>query len=300
MNIKKYLFTTFFLYLNTSCDIENIILRPIKPMVRAVTEIFGDHYYGRQRLKPKNEKFVKDIMKILGMESEQIGVYKSNHFAIAHHGYNNAFAVGFLNSIFISEGFFEELSFNEKVFLIGHELSHLKKNHSYKKASLILGKFCFWWYFNDQIESFIKEKLKTTRLAGWTKETNYIFSKIFAGISCLGFLAYSRICEYDADKTAVVNLGNVARNGGLGMFKSFKEKEDETRDSFLFRLLSTHPSHEQRIEVLKKIKIPKTINNQELSRIYSEYEKNNNWSTRISDTYNDLKHNIKDIYNILR
>jgi Zn-dependent protease with chaperone function len=62
-----------------------------------------------------------------------------NQKALARFGYHNAFAynpqtayflpIESISFLFVSEGFFEDLSLEEQRFLIGHELIHIKHGH---------------------------------------------------------------------------------------------------------------------------------------------------------------------------
>lgn len=95
--------------------------------------------YGSISLAPAYESKVMEIAKELGMD-EPIVMRKMNTNALRVFGYYNAVVVTHAfwdmlplvdtTFLFISEGFFEDLSEQEQRFLIGHELIHAKDRHT--------------------------------------------------------------------------------------------------------------------------------------------------------------------------
>jgi Zn-dependent protease with chaperone function len=115
---------------------------------------------GSQSLAPIHEAKIHAIAQEMGI-TEPIAIRKMNYTALAAFGYHNAFAycpsmlcgcIPLSNKpfLFISEGFFEDLSPQEQRFLIGHELIHAKEKHM-RYAYLIsyvlgLGIIGIGWY----------------------------------------------------------------------------------------------------------------------------------------------------------
>src|SRR5438876_215687 len=95
--------------------------------------------YGSMPLAPAYEAKILAIAKELEVTDSMV-MRKMNTHALKAFGYNNACAashvfLGILPLVdtpflFISEGFFEDLTEEEQRFLIGHELIHIKERHT--------------------------------------------------------------------------------------------------------------------------------------------------------------------------
>jgi Zn-dependent protease with chaperone function len=101
---------------------------------------------GSQRLADTQEAFIKGIANRMHIQAPMIR--KMNSAALQHYGYYNAcilfpqicicIPVSSEPILFISEGFFEDLSVEEQEFLIGHELIHAKEQHTRYLALMLL------------------------------------------------------------------------------------------------------------------------------------------------------------------
>jgi len=95
--------------------------------------------YGKTNLKPEYEATILAIAHEMGI-SEPIVIRKMSSIALQKFGYYNAFVafallfdvIPYSNQpfMFVSEGFFEDLSPEEQRFLIGHELIHIRERHT--------------------------------------------------------------------------------------------------------------------------------------------------------------------------
>lgn len=95
--------------------------------------------FGGRLLSKDQEQKIREIAQKLGV-IQTINIRKMNAQSLQQFGYHNAFAyfphifnifpVGDQVFMYISEGFFEDLSPEEQDFLIGHELVHIKLGHT--------------------------------------------------------------------------------------------------------------------------------------------------------------------------
>jgi Zn-dependent protease with chaperone function len=94
---------------------------------------------GAQHIVPEYEETVRQIATEMGV-TEHIIIRKMNQKALLSFGYYNAityfptlfFCIPISNTpfLFVSTGFFEDLSLAEQRFLIGHEMVHIKERHT--------------------------------------------------------------------------------------------------------------------------------------------------------------------------
>ena len=97
-----------------------------------------ENLFGSQPVSEASEAEVRAIAKKLDF-NEPFQIKRMNWRGLQRFGYYNAFAylMPFAgNYVFISEGFFNLLTQDEQLFLIGHELMHLKLGHLRKKMIL--------------------------------------------------------------------------------------------------------------------------------------------------------------------
>ena len=132
---KKLIIFSIFLGLGILFCARNLIFLYLNDYaIQAAEEQFGS-----QHLAPAQEEKILSIAHEMGI-TEPFTIRKMNRFAIAFGGYHNAFAyfpallhfIPLSNKpfLFISEGFFEDLTLDEQRFLIGHELTHIQENHT--------------------------------------------------------------------------------------------------------------------------------------------------------------------------
>lgn len=176
--------------------------------------------FGSQSLDAKQEEGIRSIIKEMGIE-EPIIIRKMNHTALALFGYHNAFAYFplFFTCIpasnkpflFISEGFFEDLSIQEQRFIIGHELIHIQKRHTlYLNLwiyCLILGLCLIVFFSKESIKAFLAAMIPV-------QYQSYVFGIIITimigtcfVIPCVISCAYRRHIEIEADVDCLKRLG---------------------------------------------------------------------------------------------
>lgn len=168
-----------------------------------------EHMFGGQRLPEVHELKIRQLAAKLGV-TQLIHIRRMNPTALQLLGYHNAFAyhphlgnilpIGNDAFVYISEGFFEDLSPEEQEFLIGHELVHIKHEHVKYVNLIYLVLFAL------------------SVIGVWYLRRTYTFGK-FAAIGLamlllfslrLGYYYYLRQIERDADLHSLQQLGTHA------------------------------------------------------------------------------------------
>lgn len=210
--------------------------------------------YGTQPLAPEQEAKIRHIAQEMNIV-EPIIIRKMNHQTLRTFGYYNAFAcfAQFMNSIplsnkpfmFVSEGFFKDLSPEEQRFLIGHELIHIKEHHTQYSTFLywffviilFLGVF---WLHKKRIIPIIdsREVFKNQR------HFRTVFVSLLFYISLvipnLCHLAYRRHIEWVADEQSLLSLQSY--EGGLKLFDRWQNDFKLPLHNHFYGLLADHPS----------------------------------------------------------
>ncbi|MCK4265082.1 M48 family metalloprotease [Candidatus Babeliales bacterium] len=200
---------------------------------------------GTLRLSETQEQEVRAIAKEMGI-SEPIVIRKMNTRALVRFGYHNAFASFFLlfnfipmkikPFLFASEGFFEDLSPEERRFIIGHELIHIKERHVvYLNLVLYLLFFALltlWWFISKALRPALKKPL-------------YILSSgllFYISLMVPGLInfAYRRHIERDADNKSLMVLKS--HDGGLKLIERWIKEFRMPEHNQYFGLFSDHPS----------------------------------------------------------
>lgn len=230
------------------------------------------------KLQEKNENFIRDIIQELGM-SQDIKVFKMSSEEIKKYGRNNAFVTD-KKEMYISEDFFNELNNEEKRFLVGHELMHLKLEHAQKRNLQLFMSSLVLYFVGHFSEYYIKKNYGDRYFNGKIRSKKEIYihnlkSGLISLASGLGFgaistsilLFFNRKRELEADRESVLKLK--CFDGGINFFKKMKKEiessfsESPTIYKFLFSITSTHPDHKTRIKQIKNLK--KEYNNSDLS-----------------------------------
>lgn len=176
---------------------------------------------GKELLAAEHETFIREIGQQMGIE-EQLFIRKMNYTAVVTWGYHNAVAYfpQFLYVIpltdrpflYVSEGFFEDLSPAEQRFLIGHEMVHIKERHVRFSTlivvlSLILV-FVAWW----QLRGWLLPRMSSYSSVARSFLLGIL---LYAGIALPGLLhlAYRRHIEWQADKISIAHLNSY--DGGI-------------------------------------------------------------------------------------
>ena len=88
--------------------------------------------FGTNLASSTNQQFIKNIQHEVGMDNYTVDIRKMNENAVSQLGYMNAYMFeisDFHGILYISEQWFNELSVEEKRFVIGHEFGHLFYGH---------------------------------------------------------------------------------------------------------------------------------------------------------------------------
>lgn len=174
--------------------------------------------YGHLSLSPDQEEMIRSIAREMDIY-ETIIIRKMNYKALREFGYNNAFVFfySFLNCIplcdtpflFVSEGFFEDLSREEQRFLIGHELVHAQEHHTqYLNMFLIIYWIVFMTLYG--LGRFIFNRLSQYLQIHYGKFIAMFVTRlpmlIIFYIPVLASLAYRRHIERIADNVCLAKL----------------------------------------------------------------------------------------------
>ncbi|MFI5333275.1 MAG: M48 family metallopeptidase [Candidatus Babeliales bacterium] len=234
-------------------------LPPIKRYLVTYAQKSMEEAYGSVPLSPVHEVKVQAIAKELGV-IESIVMRKMNTNALKAFGYYNAIAashvfLGILPLVdtpflFVSEGFFEDLSEREQRFLIGHELIHIKERHTkYIQLVMVLVSLALcilWWLYARKrteavIAIYIPEsyRLLTLFCAG------FISICMLEVIPDLMQLWYRRHIEWRADHQSLALLNS--HDGGVQLMERWMKEFKIPQINPYWGLLSDHPScHERR------------------------------------------------------
>lgn len=234
-NFKKYFLVVPFVYLfivyisNSSFVLQRMDF---------YAELFAETLFGHQNLKDDYTKIIQDVMQEMDIK-ENIKLKRMNSTAMIVYGYNNA--VSFFPAIFgvplnkpyifVSEGFFEGLSYEEQRFIIGHELIHIRDKHAY----YALVAYCFLMLFLLAICLNIRNK-------------NYMFVS-FAFVVLvmnLGYSCYQRYYEGLADILSMEILNS--QSGCLKLIDRWQKDFNMPEDfkNLRERCFADHPSLKQR------------------------------------------------------
>ena len=221
-------------------------------------------------------KMIEDLAKVVGINTPNIVTFKGNYLTQKITDIDgsdmktNAFAVNILgikltNSICIGEDLIKELSYNELYAVIAHELGHIKRNHIPKTHLLSFANYvtikAFQYASIKKIIEF-KESLNSrsffpfqfpkpkSNIMGYDYDTIGLLLleqlPIYIGKAIsLKILQICRQHEYEADEVALKASGN--KDDIINALKKIKNlAQHKAEICLLNRLLSTHPTNEQR------------------------------------------------------
>lgn len=213
--------------------------------------------FGSLPLAPEQERFIRDIAAEIGLEKKLV-IRKMNPRALASFGYHNAFAYNpqtpyFLpiestSFLFVSEGFFEDLSPEEQRFLIGHELIHIKHGHlHYFHLGLILF-FALFLIFLWQPAKYIMVIMRKRFPLFYSKYIPWVTTALLVGIcvasTSLVALAYRRYIEREADCVSMQLLNSHA--GCLLLTERWHKECKIALHNPYFGITADHPSCAER------------------------------------------------------
>lgn len=229
-------------------------LPPIKRYLATYAQKSMEEVYGSAPLSSAHEAQVQAIAAELGI-TEPIIMRKMNTNALMTFGYHNAFAafhlVGGLLPVvdtpflFISQGFFEDLSEQEQRFLIGHELIHIKERHTkyiQLVIVLVLLALCILWglYGRKRTEAVIATYISESYRAPSLFCAGFISICILAVIPELMHFWYRRHIEWEADHQSLALLDS--HDGGVQLMDRWMKEFKLPQINPYWGLLADHPS----------------------------------------------------------
>ena len=210
---------------------------------------------GEAPVSAHQEEFIRKVAAQMNVQ-ENFLVRKMSQPALLAHGYCNAFAcfpllfncipTGAQPLLFISEGFFEDLTLQEQRFIIGHELTHIKEHHTqYLSLWIIVVQllvlFFLWILFRWYVTPTIKRKCtnKKQRIAIYATITFIIFAITELGATLVQ-KQYLRDYERVADHYALTTLN--CHDGCLALIKRWQSDYQMPSHNAYYGLFSDHPS----------------------------------------------------------
>lgn len=211
---------------------------------------------GSVRVTPQQETFILQIAQEMGV-LQPIIIRKMNRNALLHFGYHNAFVifplimryipVGTTPFLFISEGFFDDLSIQEQRFLIGHEMVHIKEQHF---RSLYL--FLYLLFFALLIMGFFIYRYTTYLIQKYIKRYQVLLSGItFSVLLFICFLIprlveahYRKNKEREADYHALSLLQ--VHDGCISLLNRWEHQWGVPLHNPYYGLFADHPSTHER------------------------------------------------------
>jgi len=217
--------------------------------------------FGATPLAPEQIEKIKLIAQEMGI-IEPITIRKMNHKALRTFGYCNAFAyfptlltfipVSNTPFLFVSEGFLEDLSPEEQRFIIGHEMIHIKEQHT-RFLNLVIYVLLFvilmsWYFLRNNFELLIQYYITKNHTLIFILSTSLLF-----GASCipaLASLAYRRHIERVADHNSLTLLKSY--DGCIKLLERWEKEFKLPAHNSYFGLTSDHPScFERKLYCLK-------------------------------------------------
>lgn len=213
--------------------------------------------FGSMSLHAEQEQFVRSIADEIGVKRKLI-IRKMNQNALVQFGYHNAFAytpqmfflfpLKSVSFLFISEGFFEDLTPEEQRFLIGHEMIHIFHGHLDYLILCVLLLFIslvfISWQFRKRIKLIIQRKIShryQTHMMGFV--TFLLFCACNIGSSGAA-LAYRRYIEKEADCVSMQLLNSY--DGCMKLTQRWHKECKLDLHNPYFGLTSDHPSCSER------------------------------------------------------
>ena len=217
--------------------------------------------FGSKLLAPEQEEMINAIARRVGV-TQYVVIRKMNHHALSMMGYYNAFVIfpsifncipiGDVPFLFVSEGFFEDLSSEERLFLIGHEMVHVREQHTrYFNLIqyLLLFLICCLIYFLHIRITRVQKRIGST----FGKHLLNVIVLV-TGISCfMAFviigLAYRRHIEWVADEESLKILKSY--EGCMKLLNRWDKEFKMPHHNDYWGMFSSHPSlHERRVYCL--------------------------------------------------
>ena len=223
--------------------------------IKNFAERFADieSVWGDQRVSPDLEKKIYAIAGKMGIEKD-FEIRKMNVAIMQRFGYSNAVAIAPVlanlipiksDYLYVSGGFMEDLSEDEQLFLIGHELTHIKYSHS------------FYLFILNMILILMTILLSYLAYQILSKKLSKIFLYPIFLVIVIGLISitdvisslYARHIEYVADCESMQILNSY--DGALKLIERWKDEYKMAEHNNYAGLFADHPSnHERRIYCL--------------------------------------------------
>lgn len=218
---------------------------------------------GSTLLDQKYEEEIRSIAKEVGLTTP-FHIRRMNRRALLTWGYHNAFVqyatffgipVG-VPYLFASQGLFEDISPEERRFLIGHELMHIKLGHipSALTLSYVLNLFLaliflilFFNFGNNNLKSLGSRKYLNFK---FISPKTLLFLVLVIASDAIS-IAYRRYNEWDADCNSVKCLASA--DGGLRLINRWQIEFNLPEHNSWCGIFSSHPSCAERRKYISEI-----------------------------------------------
>lgn len=260
---KKIVFTVIFSAFSLQADISEVTAvspstwHTVKENIVLAREFLLDVYspssfMGSNPLSPDVDVEVRGILKSINFSgADTIRLRQLSGVGMGVFGDKNALAFGLIGLpkyIFVAEEWFKTLSYDQKSFLIAHEVAHITQHHGELKIGV----------------TFLLNGFYKNCLAHQEPESIKRFSPLLQLLSvAYPLLLISRITETLADDSAL--RATNALDGGVSLMNAWKEngiKNDSELPQWkilkwirkiTYRYFTTHPTFEDRIDYLQKL-----------------------------------------------
>lgn len=232
-------------FVQLSVKITRMIPQIWKAEASAVLDFVTQKLYGVDNISEKNETNIRKI-------AEQMGISQNFTIKQMFRGFSgknkDIYAFTFGRHIFINEKLFERLSPEQQRFVIGHELSHLVEEHSYKRVvhataySALVGIDFFSLYFHRKRFKNVDSKLKKLLIVASAASVwlvNLVLKDYLLALNSV--LMHNQ--EFEADALAVKKLK--VQDGGLSFFDLLMQKRESDLSSH------SHPSISERKQYIQ-------------------------------------------------
>ena len=221
--------------------------------------------FGNLSLEPNQEQIIKKIAHEMGIDIPFF-IRKMNYKALSIFGYHNAFTyfpllfafipVATTPYLFISEGFFEDLSQEEQRFLIGHELIHINEKHTQYLNGVTLCLFLALLTLCYFLRRFLKAFLIKYSSKSFQRPL-IIFITCILLVLCIIIpdgiaLVYRRHIERVADQKSMETLNTY--DGCLKFIDRCQREFRANLHNNYFGLFSDHPSWFERKQYCLELK----------------------------------------------
>ena len=226
-------------------------LDSVKNLAEEVADI--EFVMGNQRISSELEKKIYSIANKMGIE-KSFEIRKMNIAMMQRFGYSNAVAtVPLLKALipiksdylYVSGGFMDDLSEDEQLFLIGHELTHIKYSHPFYLHILNMVLLLIMIFLSYLLYQILNKKLSR----------KFVYPIIFISLLALIFFGdiiaslYARHIERVADCESMRILDSY--DGALKLIERWKNEYKMAEHNNYGGVFADHPSnHERKIYCL--------------------------------------------------